>query len=163
MTTMRLPIIAGGLLLLIGGVASADPCQLSIESNDRMQFTQSQLTAAASCGEIAVTFTHSGKLPAKVMGHNWVLAKTSDVAAIANAGMSAGFAHGFQPVGDKRIIASSAVIGGGESTTVRFSASALRPGTDYTFFCSAPGHTSVMRGKFVLTDDTGSLAANAGR
>jgi azurin len=159
---VRQSVIFPGLLLL-GRIAFADPCQLTIESSDRIQFTERQLTAAANCGEITVTFTHSGKLPAKVMGHNWVLAKTSDVAAIANAGMSAGFAHGFQPVGDTRIIASTHIIGGGESATVRFSAAALNPGTDYTFFCSAPGHTSTMRGKFVLTGSAENLSASAGK
>jgi azurin len=97
------------------------------------------------------------------MGHNWVLARTSDVAAIASAGVAAGFDHSFQATGDKRIIAATHIVGGGESTTVKFSAAALQPGADYTFFCSSPGHSSMMRGKFVFGEPTGRLAATSSK
>src|SRR5439155_16517935 len=39
-----------------------------------------------------------------------------DVSGIVNAGMAAGLAHGFLPENDKRIIAATKVVGGGEST-----------------------------------------------
>jgi azurin len=157
------PGIVSGVLLLASHVAMADPCHVTIESNDLMQFTQRQLTVPASCAEVAVTLRHIGTLPAKVMGHNWVLARTSDVAAIASAGVSAGFAHAFQPPGDKRIIAATGIVGGGESATVKFSAAALQPGADYTFFCSSPGHTSIMRGQFVFGEPPGRLASSSGK
>ena len=154
--------IVGGLLLLASQMAWADSCHLTIVSNDLMQFTQRQLTAPESCAEIEITLTHSGKLPTKVMGHNWVLAKTSDVAAVASAGIAAGFDNNFQRVGDQRIIAATRVVGGGESTTVKFNTSALRSGADYTFFCTSPGHWRSMRGKFVFGDSLGQLTARTG-
>jgi azurin len=42
------------------------------------------------------------------------------------------------------------VIGGGETTTVTFPTSKLKKGGDYTFFCSFPGHWSIMKGKLTF-------------
>src|ERR1700681_2960705 len=94
--------------------ARAGECQLSIEANDYMQFNQRQLQVAAGCESVEVTLKHTGTQPKKIMGHNWVLAKTSDVAALVNAGMRAGLANNYQAVNDPRIIASTPVVGGGE-------------------------------------------------
>jgi azurin len=148
MTLFRL--FSASVLLMAGGVAYAGSCQIAIESNDLMQFSAHELTVPADCGEVELTLKHSGKLPAKVMGHDWVLAKESDMSAIVNAGLAAGLAHGYLPVNDKRIIAATKVVGGGESTTVKFSAAALAPGTQYAFFCTSPGHSAVMRGKLLF-------------
>ena len=158
---LKRPGIVGSLLLLASHIAWADPCHVAIESNDLMRFTQQQLTVPANCAEIEVTLTHIGTLPAKVMGHNWVLAKTSDVAAIASAGIGAGFSNNYHPVGDQRIVAATRIVGGGESTTVKFSSTALQSGADYTFFCSAPGHTSIMKGKFVFGEPLGQFTARS--
>ena len=38
------------------------------------------------------------------------------------------------------------MVGGGQSTSVTFSTSSLEQGGDYTFFCSFPGHSALMRG-----------------
>ena len=148
MTLLR--VTGTGILLLASGFAYAAPCKIAIESNDRMQFSAHELAVPADCGEVELTLRHSGKLPAKVMGHDWVLARESDMSAIVNAGLAAGLAHGFLPENDKRIIAATKVVGGGESTTVKFSTAALVKGVYYAFFCSSPGHSSVMRGKFLF-------------
>jgi len=68
------------------------------------------------------------------------------MSAIVNAGLAAGLSHASCP----RIIAATKVVGGGESTTVKFSTAALVQGARYVFFCTSPGHSSVMRGKFVF-------------
>jgi azurin len=83
------------------------------------------------------------------MGHNWVLTKTADMQAVANAGVSAGLEKDHLPPGDKRIIAHTKIIGGGESTSVKFKTSLLTKGGDYTFFCSFPGHSGLMKGKLI--------------
>jgi azurin len=88
--------------------------------------------------------------PKKIMGHNWVLAKSSDVAALVNAGMSAGLTNNYQVANDPRIIASTPVVGGGESTTITFSAAKLQLGGNYSFFCTYPGHVAMMKGTFVF-------------
>src|SRR4051812_21666405 len=95
--------------------AFADPCQLSIDANDLMQFSQRQLEAPASCSEIELTLHHVGKLTANVMGHNWVLTRARDATAVANLGAGAGLQHDFLPASDARVIAATKVIGGGQS------------------------------------------------
>jgi azurin len=74
-----------------------------------------------------------------------------------NAGLAAGFSHGFVPASDQRVIAATRLVGGGESVTVRFSTGALLPGGRYAFFCTSPGHSAVMRGRF-LFGEPGRLA-----
>jgi azurin len=153
--------MGAGLLLLGGGVAYADPCKITIESNDMMQFSAHELAVPTNCADVEVTLRHAGQLPAKVMGHDWVLAKDSDKSAIVNAGLAAGLTHGFLPENDKRIIAATKVVGGGESNTVKFSTAALVQGARYVFFCTAPGHSSVMHGRFLFGDAT--RVAQAGK
>jgi azurin len=139
-------------LLLAAQAAHADPCKVAIEANDNMQFNLREIVVPTTCDEIEVTLRHSGKMSAKVMGHDWVLAKDSDVSAIVNGGLAAGFIHGFLPVNDQRIVAATKVIGGGESDTIGFKISALQPGSRYIFFCTSPGHATVMRGSFIVGD-----------
>lgn len=142
------------VLILAAQVVRADPCKVSIEANDNMQFNTHAIAVPNTCEVVEVTLRHSGKLSAKVMGHDWVLAKDGDVSAIVNGGLSAGFSHGFLPQNDKRIIAATKVVGGGETDTISFNTSSLAPGSRYVFFCTSPGHSTVMRGAFVFEDPT---------
>lgn len=64
--------------------------------------------------------------------------------------MKAGMAGGFLKAGDDRVIAHTQVIGGGQSDTITFSTAKLSKGGDYVFFCSFPGHASMMKGTFVF-------------
>jgi azurin len=145
--------IIGAVALLAGARAvHADPCNVTIEGNDRMQFSLHEITVPAQCAEVEVSLKHSGKMPAKVMGHDWVLSKDSDMSAIVNAGLAAGYSRGYLPENDKRIIAATKVVGGGESAVVRFSTSVLQQGIRYAFFCTSPGHSTVMRGTFLFGD-----------
>jgi azurin len=57
------------------------------------------------------------------------------------------------------VIAATKVIGGGESTTITIDMAKLAPGGDYTFFCSYPGHSPMMRGRFQVTG-TPDVASN---
>jgi azurin len=63
--------------------------------------------------------------------------------------MGAGLANNYQKPGDTRIVAATKIIGGGESNSVRFATGQLQSGTSYSYFCSAPGHSSLMKGRFV--------------
>ena len=148
MTILRLT--GAALLLAAGTAAYADPCKVSIQSNDMMQFNVRELAVPGDCTEVEVTLHHAGKLASAVMGHDWVLARESDMPGVVNAGLAAGAARGYLPSGDARIIAATRVIGGGESATVRFTTAALTPGARYAFFCTSPGHSTVMRGRFLF-------------
>jgi len=145
-------LIALAALLLGTAVAHADPCKLTIEGNDMMRFSAHELAVPTQCTEVEVTLRHTGKLPARVMGHDWVLAKEADMSAIVSAGLAAGLARGFLPENDPRVIAATGLVGGGESATVRFGTAALVRGTRYAFFCTSPGHSAVMRGRFLFGD-----------
>lgn len=147
-------VAAGG-----AGVARANECQLTILANDMIQYNARTLHVDAGCKQVELTLRHVGKQDAHVLGHDWVLARTADVAALANGGISAGFDHGYLPAGDKRVIAATKIVGGGESTTITFSTSVLVVGGDYSFFCSYPGHSPMMRGRFQVTG-TVDLASN---
>jgi azurin len=159
--TPLLGLTGAGALLLASGLAHADPCKLALESNDQMQFSVRELIVPAECSEVEVTLRHSGQLSARAMGHDWVLAKDSDMSAIVNAGLAAGPTRGFLPEHDKRIIAATPIVGGGESATVKFATSLLQAGIRYAFFCTSPGHATVMRGRFIFGDDPRLVRASA--
>ncbi len=50
MTSVRL--IGAGLLLLTATAAYADPCQITIESNDAMQFNAHEIAVPAQCTDV---------------------------------------------------------------------------------------------------------------
>ena len=137
------------VLLVVASISSSltyAACSFDIEVGDYLRFSSTAMTVEKSCGSVTVNLKHSGQLPEKIMGHNWVLSKSSDVQPVANAGMSAGLIAEYVPQGDARVIAFSEVIGGGESTSVSFPTDKLTVGQGYTFFCSFPGHSYSMRG-----------------
>jgi azurin len=138
----------------------ATECQISIEANDLMQYDQKKLTIPATCAEVELTLKHTGKYPVSVMGHDWVLAKTADVTALTSAGKDAGLARNYLPENDARVIAATKVVGGGEMTSVKFSTEKLSQGVSYTFFCSAPGHWTQMRGRFAFGEGDIRTAGN---
>lgn len=158
--TTLLQLAAAGVLLLAGALAHADPCKLELTSNDQMRFNVRELIVPTECAEVEVTLRHSGKMPARSMGHDWVLAKDSDMSAIVTAGLAAGPARGYLPEHDARIIAATPIVGGGESATVKFATSLLQSGTRYAFFCTSPGHSTVMRGTFKFGDNSRLVRAS---
>ena len=123
-----------GLLALLGfaayaNTAAAATCSATVQANDAMQFSTKSIAVPASCKQFAVTLKHTGQLPVAVMGHNIVVTKASDMAGVA----------------------ASKLIGGGQSTVVNIPVGKLKAGESYEFFCSFPGHSSMMRGTVSLT------------
>ncbi len=125
-------------------------CQLTISGNDAIQYDKKTMKADPKCKEIEVILIHVGKLPIQAMGHNWVLARTADIEGIVADGAKAGLENNYVKPGDERVIAATKVIGGGEKTSVRFPVSALKQGESYTYVCTFPGHSALMRGTFTL-------------
>jgi azurin len=137
------------LLLAASGAFAADKlCKVDISSTDQMTFDKKEIVIAADCTEVEVTLKHVGKLPAQAMGHNWVLTRTADLTATATDGMTAGFANDHVKKGDTRVLAHTKIVGGGQSTSVKFPTSVLKKGEAYSFFCSFPGHYVMMKGAF---------------
>ena len=129
-----------------GNEAVVENCATTIEGNDAMQFNVDSITVPSSCSEFTINLKHVGKLPVAAMGHNVVVALGSDRAAISADGIAAGVDGGYVKEGDARVIAHSDMVGGGESTSVTFAVSAIQGAGPYEFFCSFPGHWSVMHG-----------------
>lgn len=144
------------LLLALLGLASsplmAADCAITIEGNDAMQFNLKTITVPKTCTTFDVTLKHVGKLPVTAMGHNWVLSTAADEAGVTADGMKAGAANSYEKPGDTRIIASTKLIGGGESDTAKLDVSKLKAGENYAFFCTFPGHATFMKGTLTLGD-----------
>ena len=128
--------------------AAAKTCDVAIEGNDAMQFNQKELSVAKDCTEVKVTLKHAGKLPKSAMGHNWVLAAEADMPAVTSGGMQAGVAAEYLPKDMSKVVASTKLVGGGETATTTFKTEALKAGTTYKFFCTFPGHFGAMQGTF---------------
>ncbi|NLO79939.1 MAG: azurin [Xanthomonadaceae bacterium] len=145
-------LAALGALSLSLNTALAQNCEVTIDSNDQMRYDTDRVEVPKSCSEFTVNLTHSGQLPKNVMGHNWVLTKSEDMQGVVSDGVAAGLDNDYLKPNDERVIAATPMIGGGEQTSVTFSVSALQEGQDYTFFCSFPGHSALMKGSLVLVD-----------
>ncbi|GAB1407645.1 azurin [Thermomonas brevis] len=138
------------LLLLLGAPAAmAATCSVDIEGNDAMKFNVANIDVSRSCKDFTINLKHTGKLPKAAMGHNVVIAATSDIKGVDADGIKAGAAKDYIKPGDTRVIAHSPLVGGGESTKVTFAVSKLGAGP-YSFFCSFPGHSTLMKGTITL-------------
>ncbi|MGE4338535.1 MAG: azurin [Pigmentiphaga sp.] len=136
--------------LVLPGVAAAQNCEITVNSNDAMQYDVKEIVVDKSCPSYTVTLKHTGKLPVNAMGHNWVLTTASDFEATGRDAIAAGPGNGYLKPNDKRVIAHTDMIGGGQETQVSFDPKVLQDGTEYVFFCSFPGHSTLMKGKLTL-------------
>ncbi|MFT5569915.1 MAG: azurin [Cyclobacteriaceae bacterium] len=124
----------------------ADSISLSIEGNDLMQYNTDKLSAVEG-QVVTLTLKHTGGMSVEAMGHNWVLLATGTDAAMFGGAAVSAKSTGYIPqdMTDK-VIANTETIGGGEETSITFTAP--KAGY-YTFICSFPGHYGVMQGSFV--------------
>ena len=143
-------LLALALLGAAGMAHAAGNCTIALKGDDAMKFDQKEITVSAGCATITVELTHTGKLAVTAMGHNVVISKTPDMAGIARDAIKAGTANAYVPPGDARVIAHTDLIGGGAKTKITFPGKKLTAGGDYSFFCSFPGHSTLMKGKLVV-------------
>lgn len=133
--------------LTLGLVGTAQPTvKITIESSDQMKYNLSQIKVKAG-QTVTLTLKHVGKMPIQAMGHNLViLQKGTDIVAFTRLASTAK-ATGYVPSGSKSVIAATKLIGGGQETSITFTAPAKGV---YDFICSFPGHFSMMKGKLVV-------------
>ena len=124
--------------------ATVADCATTIEANDAMQYNADSITIPASCSQFTVNLKHVGTMAVEVMGHNLVVAKEADMAAINTDGIAVKPEH--LKDGDARVIAHTKMIGGGESASVTFDVAKVKDGGPFMFFCSFPGHMALMQG-----------------
>ena len=127
--------------------SSEDVANLVITGNDLMQFNKNELRAKAG-QKVKLTLRHIGKLDVNVMGHNVVILKQGvnleDFAARAATERD----NNYIPPGTDEVLVNTDMIGGGQTTSIEFTAPA-EPG-EYEFLCSFPAHYAMMRGKFIV-------------
>jgi azurin len=120
---------------------------IGLTGDDMMQYSTKELKVKAG-SEVTLTLRHIGKMDLKVMGHNFVLLKPDvNISAFSLEAANAGEPKNWIPNDGKDIIAHTKMIGGGQSTSITFTAPAA--GT-YDFICSFPGHSGLMKGKFIV-------------
>lgn len=151
MKILTASLLSLALLGATGYAQAAANCTINLKGDDAMKFDQKAVTVSASCPTITINLTHTGKMPAAAMGHNVVVSATKDMDGVARDGIKAGVAGNYVAKGDARVIAATKIIGGGETTKITFPGKKLTAGGDYTFFCSFPGHSMLMKGVVTVT------------
>jgi azurin len=145
-TTASAPATAGAAAAGDKPAAVVNDCATEIEANDAMQFNVSSIAVPSSCSDFKITLKHTGKMPVTAMGHDVLIAKQADMAGIDADGMKAGATANYVKADDSRVIAHTKLIGGGETTSVSFPVSKIKDGGPFVFFCSFPGHSTLMHG-----------------
>ncbi|MGE8321940.1 MAG: azurin [Pseudomonas sp.] len=142
--------VAVSLLTLASASVFAAECSVTVDSTDQMSFNTKEIVVDKSCKQFTVNLTHSGSLPKNVMGHNVVISKEADMQPIATDGLAAGIEKSYLKEGDERVIAHTKIIGAGEKDSLTFDVAKLAADQKYGFFCSFPGHISMMKGTVVV-------------
>ena len=121
---------------------------VNITADDAMKFNTAEIKIASG-RTVKLTLKHIGKMPSKMMGHNFVLlAQGTDVAAFTAAGGTSPDTDFIAAASSDKVIAQTKMLGGGESDSIEFKAPA--PGT-YDFLCTFPGHAAIMKGKLIVS------------
>ena len=119
--------------------------EIVVAANDQMKFSKTEIVVAP--GEtVKLTLNNEGTMPKFSMGHNLVIIKrAADPIAFAEAAATAPANDYIPPSKEAEVIAHTAMLGGGESDSVIFTAPDAKG--DYPFLCSFPGHVQAgMRG-----------------
>ena len=145
---MKINLFLSALFAVMVSVTSG--AEILITGNDTMQFDLKAFEVKAG-EKVSLTLKNTGKLPKIAMGHNLVLLKKG-VSAIAFGQKAMGTgANATNPLPDsvkEDVIASTKLLGPGESDTVSFTAPA-DPG-NYEYVCTFPGHFAMMRGTMTV-------------
>ncbi|QLF93513.1 azurin [Pseudomonas sp. ABC1] len=145
-------VLVASVLAMAAVPAFAADCSVTVTGTDQMTWDVKNIDVSKSCKEFTVNLKHAGTMPKQVMGHNWVLTKAGDFQPVSAEGMAQGLDKNYVNDADARVLAHTKVIGGGESDSVTFDVAKLAAGEEYAFFCSFPGHFSIMRGTLKLVD-----------
>ena len=122
--------------------------EIILSSDDNMRFDKKEIKLKEG-QQVKLTLKHTGKMPKSAMGHNFVLLKNDvDFAALtAILAQATPPEYHFPEAARKDVIVYSDMIGGGESTSVTFTAPAKGI---YRFICSFPGHYAMMQGTVIV-------------
>lgn len=114
------------------------PKEVKITANDKMKFDLTAFEVKPG-QQVSVTLTNVGTSPKASMGHNFILLKqNTSVQKFLDEGSMHAAQNYIAPEFAKDVIASTKLLGPGESDTITFTAPFV-PG-DYVFLCAFPGH-----------------------
>ena len=117
-----------------------------ITSNDVMRFNTNEIKVKVG-QKVKLTLRHVGKLDINVMGHNIVILKQGVDVTAFSAKAASEKDNKYIPKDTDDTIAHTDLIGGGQVASIEFDAP--EAGT-YDFICSFPGHSGLMKGKFIV-------------
>lgn len=125
-----------------------DVVNISIESNDAMQYNLSEIKVPKG-KKVILTLRHTGTQPKEAMGHNWVLLKQgTDLKAFAEDAATQKD-NDYIPTDAMKdaIIAHTKVIGGGQADRIEFT---IDEAGTYDYICTFPAHYQIMHGKLIV-------------
>lgn len=118
---------------------------VELTANDQMKYNLTEIRVKAG-EEVTLTLKNIGTMPKESMGHNFLLlGGGTDVEAFAMKAMVAKDTEYVPAEMKSSVMASTKVVGPGESVTIKFTV----PAGTYDFICSFPGHYASMRGKLI--------------
>jgi len=122
---------------------------ITITANDEMKFSVTEITAKPG-DVLRVRLLGIGTAPRATMAHNFVLLNAgSNQIVFAEAAARAAGTDYIPPALKSEIIASTTLVGNGESAEVVFTVPS-KPG-NYPFMCTFPGHFAAgARGKLIV-------------
>jgi len=121
--------------------------EIVIEGNDQMRYNLTTIEVYEG-QTVKLTLKHTGEMPKETMGHNWTLLSSGvELEEFAIAAITA-VDNDYIPADRMSdIIANTTLIGGGEETSIEFTAPAKG---NYKFLCTFPGHFGMMNGDFIV-------------
>jgi azurin len=141
------------IICLFGVSVPALATDIVIEGNDAMQFNLKEFKVKAG-EKVKLTLKHVGQLPEAAMGHNVVILQKGidampwGLQVPAKGGNAENGYIPTDPAAKKQIIVHTEMLGGGEETTIEFTAPTEKGA--YPFLCTFPGHVGLMRGNMIV-------------
>lgn len=117
-----------------------------ITGNDLMQFNTKEIKVKVG-QKVKLTLRHIGKLDINVMGHNVVILKQGVNLVEFAAKAAVERDNKYIPKDTQDVVVNTDLIGGGQITSIEFDAPEAGI---YDFLCSFPGHSGLMKGKFIV-------------
>lgn len=125
------------------------PRVVQVEVGDNMKFSVGTITAKPG-EQIRVVLKGVGQMPKAAMAHNFVLLKKgANAKEFADKSVSARDTDYIAPAVKDQVLASTRLVGPGETADATFAAP-RQPG-EYIYLCSFPGHYALgMKGTLIV-------------
>ena len=137
---LLITVLGYGALLLAScsRAPQAPPKTVQITADDKMKYDLTAFEVKPG-QQVTVTLTNICTAPKASMGHNFIVLKqNTNVQKFLDEGSMHAAQNYIAPEFAKDVIASTKLLGPGESDTITFTAPYV-PG-DYVFICAFPGH-----------------------